>query len=110
MLLRRKHPTVNQAIALVDPTGLWDQITWETVPSGDGTVPEASANHEDAQQKLPFSCNARQHQHPPAVLQVLQWELRDRFLAGAGAECPIPRNTLSVTTEHEQVLPGALYG
>ena len=50
----RKHPTVDQGIALIDPTGLWDDITWESSPSGDGTVPEASAVHEAAQQKLPF--------------------------------------------------------
>jgi pimeloyl-ACP methyl ester carboxylesterase len=104
----RKHPTVSQGIALVDPTGLWDDITWETAPSGDGTVPEASAVHEGAQQKLPFVATHGNIYIHPEVLEVLQWELRDRFLAGAGAERPLPQNTLSVTIEHEQVLPGAL--
>ena len=104
----RKHPTVSQGIALVDPTGLWEDIAWETAPSGDGTVPEASAVHKGAQQKLPFTATHGNIYIHPAVLEVLQWELRDRFLAGAGVERPLPRNMLSVTTEHEQVLPGAL--
>lgn len=106
----RKHPTVNQGIALVDQAGLWDAIMWEKAPTGDGTVPEASAIHEAADQNLPFVATHGNIYVHPGVLEVLQWELRDRFLASAGVQRPIPRNTLAVTIEHEQVRPGALIG
>jgi hypothetical protein len=63
---------------------------------------------EGTKQKFPFSATHGNIYIPPGVLEVLQWELRDRFLARADAERPISRNTLSVMVEHEQVLPGAV--
>jgi pimeloyl-ACP methyl ester carboxylesterase len=103
----RKHTTVSRGIAVVDPAGLWDAITWESSPAGDGTVPETSAVHEAASQKLPFSATHGNIYVHPGVLEVLQWELHDRFLAGAGVQPPVSRNALAVAVEQEQVRPGA---
>jgi pimeloyl-ACP methyl ester carboxylesterase len=103
----RKRPTVSQGVALHNDAGMWDGITWETGPLGDGSVVEASAVHDDADQKLPFVATHGNIYVHPAVLEVLQWELRDRYLAGPDVARPVARNTLSVTAEAEQVLPGA---
>jgi pimeloyl-ACP methyl ester carboxylesterase len=103
----RKRPTVSQGIAVLDQTGLWDAITWEKGPLGDGTVVEASAVHSNANQKLPFVATHGNIYVHPAVLEVLQWELRDRYLASPDTARPVSRNTLSVRAEAEQILPGA---
>lgn len=104
----RKRPTVNEGIVVLDKaSGLWAGITWEQGPLGDGSVMETSAVHERAQQKLPFVATHGNIYVHPGVLEVLQWELRDKYLAGAGAERPQPANTLATTAEAEQVFPGA---
>lgn len=102
----RKRPTVSQGIAVLDESGVWNGITWETGPLGDGSVVEASAIHEAAKQKLPFAATHGNIYVHPAVLEVLQWELRDRYLADSAATRPAPRAMLSVTAAPEQVVPG----
>jgi hypothetical protein len=102
----RKRPTASQGVAMLDGSGLWDGVTWEVEPAGDGTVPETSAVHEAAQQKLPFAADHASIYVHPGVLEVLQWELRDRFLARADAKPPVAPYMLSVTLDREQYLPG----
>lgn len=105
----RKVPTVSQGIALVDPAGIWGDVTWEEGPTGDGSVVETSAVHEAARQAHPFVANHGSIYVHPGVLDLLQWELRDRYLAGGGARetQPVPTYDLAVTTDREQYVPGA---
>lgn len=104
----RKLPTVSSGVARLGPGGMWGDVSWESALTGDGTVPEASAVHEAAHQKIPISANHGNIYVHPGVLDVLQWELRDRFLASPGAQRPVARNTLAVTLDREQVQPGGV--
>lgn len=69
-------------------------------------MPETSAVHEAAQQKIDFSADHGSIYMHAGVLEVLQWELRDRFLARADAKPPVARHSLSVILDGEQYLPG----
>jgi hypothetical protein len=47
--------------------------------AGDGTVPERSAVHPEAQQKLPFAATHGDIYVNDAVLKFLEWELVDQY-------------------------------
>jgi pimeloyl-ACP methyl ester carboxylesterase len=57
----------------------WDKIQWLDTEAGDGTVPERSAVHPEAHQKLPFAATHGDIYVNDAVLKFLEWELVDQY-------------------------------
>ena len=74
----RKLPTTSFGIVQKEAGDKWDNIEWFATEVGDGTVPERSAIHPEADQKLPFIVGHGDIYVNPAVLEFLQWELIDK--------------------------------
>ncbi|HUS17956.1 MAG TPA: hypothetical protein VM536_23410 [Chloroflexia bacterium] len=81
----RKQPTTTQGTVKRGPEGSWGPITWSATEAGDGTVPERSAVHPHAAEKLPFVASHGDIYVNPALLEFLQWELVGQYGAGTRA-------------------------
>jgi pimeloyl-ACP methyl ester carboxylesterase len=75
----RKNPTTTLGMLSLAATGRWNSIEWRSTAAGDGTVPEGSAVHPSATQKLPFAVGHGDIYVNPAVLEILEWELIDKY-------------------------------
>jgi len=74
----RKKPTTTRGVAHLAGS-VWSGIDWLATEAGDGTVPEHSAVHPQAQEKLPFVVSHGDIYVNPPVLEFLQWELIGRY-------------------------------
>jgi pimeloyl-ACP methyl ester carboxylesterase len=86
-----KRPTVTDGLIDVIANGHWGGITWRRSEAGDGTVPERSAVHTGASEKLPFAVGHGDIYVDPALLEKLEWELIRRYQAGVLAEVTTDR-------------------
>ncbi len=75
----RKRPTLTSGRVHAEALGKWDAIAWDETEAGDGTIPERSAAHPKAAQRLPFVVSHGDIYVNPAVLEILRWELMDKF-------------------------------
>ena len=74
----RKVPTPTAGTLTTAAGGAWKGITWVTTEAGDGTVPERSAVHAHAREKVPIAAGHGDIYVDPALVEVLQWELSDK--------------------------------
>jgi hypothetical protein len=96
----RKMMTLTNGLVTRDPMGRWQTIDWQSLSTGDGTVPERSAVHPNAAACLPFVANHGDIYVAPAVLEYLRWELLDKYHGGYRAASA--SETLSVTFEPDR--------
>jgi len=75
----RKKATTTSGIVRFGAEGRWESIEWQASEAGDGTVPEHSAVHPDADQKLPFAVSHGDIYVNAAVLEFLEWQLRAQY-------------------------------
>lgn len=75
----RKQATTTSGVVRFGPGRDWEGIEWKADEAGDGTVPEHSAVHPDADQKLPFAVGHGDIYVSPAVLEFLEWQLRAQY-------------------------------
>jgi hypothetical protein len=104
----RKLMTLTNGVVTCDPMGRWQKIDWQSLASGDGTVPERSAVHPNATTRLPFVASHGDIYIAPAVLEFLRWDLLDKFQGGFRAASA--SETLSVTFEpgRDSYAPGEI--
>jgi len=75
----RKQATTTSGIVHLDAGGRWESIEWQANEAGDGTLPEHSAVHPQAKQKLPFAVGHGDIYVSPAVLEFLEWQLLAQY-------------------------------
>lgn len=75
----RKNLTTTLGTLSLAATGRWSEIEWRAAAAGDGTVPERSAVHPNAREKLPFAVGHGDIYVNPAVLEIMEWELIDKY-------------------------------
>jgi hypothetical protein len=102
----RKTPTTTYGIMRLAAGGRWDDIEWTSTETGDGTIPERSAVHPDAKQKLPFAVGHGDIYVTPAVLEMLQWELIDKYQQPERAILITERLTIVFEPEKDTYNPG----
>jgi len=86
----RKRATTTSGIVHTDAVAGWQSIEWQAHETGDGTVPEHSAVHREANQKLPFAVGHGDIYVSPAVLEMLEWQLLAQYeLPKAALATPI---------------------
>ncbi|MFN2199000.1 MAG: CHAT domain-containing protein [Anaerolineales bacterium] len=81
-----RKETTTGGIVTRDAGGLWTRIDWDRTEAGDGTVPERSAVHPQAKEKLPFQVGHGDIYVNTDVLEKLEWELVRKYRAGVLAE------------------------
>lgn len=81
-----KQLTTTNGVVTVAANNRWDGIAWQRNGAGDGTVPERSAVHRAAAEKLPFAAGHGDIYVNPALLEKLEWELIGRYQPGVLAE------------------------
>jgi pimeloyl-ACP methyl ester carboxylesterase len=104
----RKKPTTTYGLVRYEPAGGWSDIEWHATEAGDGTVPERSAVHPQAQAKLPFAAGHGDIYVHPAVLEVLQWELGDKYREPGRASLTTPQTSVLFEPDDECYAPGEL--
>lgn len=76
----RKQFTTSYGVITLEGGQQLSEVKWYADEAGDGTIPERSAIHPRADQKLPFVVDHGDIYVNPAVLEFLQWELRDKYV------------------------------
>jgi len=104
----RKLPTMTNGILTSNPTGHWREITWQSLASGDGTVPERSAMHPKASNNLPFVASHGDIYIAPAVLEFLRWELQDKYRGGFRAASLSETFSVIFAPERDTYAPGEI--
>ena len=84
----------------------WDEIEWFATEVGDGTVPERSAIHPEADRKLPFVVGHGDIYISPAVIEFLQWELVDKYQELDFAVLVTPDYSLLFEPDRDAYAPG----
>ncbi|HBY99425.1 MAG TPA: hypothetical protein DEP84_36720 [Chloroflexi bacterium] len=102
----RKIPTVTQGMVTLAAGGLWSAIRWLATEAGDGTIPEHSAVHPQAREKLPFAVGHGDIYVTPAVLEFLEWELIDKYRAVSRAAVVTERLTVMFEPDRDVYSPG----
>ncbi len=102
----RKNATPTFGTLTTEAGGGWKGIAWGTTEAGDGTVPERSAVHPNAQTKLPIAASHGDIYVNPALLDVLQWELDDKYQAATRATVSTERLTVIFEPERDVYGPG----
>lgn len=102
----RKLPTLTNGIVTSDPKGKWQEIEWQSLASGDGTVPERSATHPNAAARLPFVATHGDIYIAPPVLEFLRWELLDKFRGGFRAASMGEMFSVLFEPERDSYAPG----
>ena len=95
----RKLPTTTAGMVRLQAGGDWSGIDWAATEAGDGTVPERSAVNPNAQEKLPFLVSHGDIYVNPSVLEILQWELMDKYMQGIGLA-----ERAAITTQHLSIV------
>src|SRR5262249_44355061 len=81
----RKTPTPSSGKLTAAAGGVWQAITWGETSAGDGTVPERSAVHPSAAQKVPIAASHGDIYVHETLREMLQWELSDKYLVASRA-------------------------
>ena len=81
-----KKPTTTAGLLRTGAAGQWAGIEWDKTEAGDGTVPQYSAVHPNAKEKLPFVGGHGDIYVIPPVLEKLEWELVNKYKLGVLAE------------------------
>jgi pimeloyl-ACP methyl ester carboxylesterase len=102
----RKTPTTIYGIVRSAAGGRWDDIEWAATEAGDGTIPERSAVHPKAKQKLPFAVGHGDIHVTPAVLEMLEWELVDKYQQPERAVLITERLVIVFEPEKDTYSPG----
>lgn len=102
----RKLPTLTNGVLFSNPAGQWQEIKWQSLESGDGTVPERSAVHPNATSRLPFVATHGDIYVAPPVLEFLRWELLDKFRGGFRAASMSERFSVLFEPERDSYAPG----
>jgi pimeloyl-ACP methyl ester carboxylesterase len=102
----RKLPTLTNGALTINPIGRWEQIAWQSLASGDGTVPERSAVHPNATTRLPFVATHGDIYVAPPVLEFLRWELLDKYRGGFRAASMGERFSVLFEPERDSYAPG----
>jgi hypothetical protein len=102
----RKQPTVTSAVVHLGAGSSWDHIDWGSASIGDGTVPERSGVHPNAGVKLPFAASHGDIYVHPSVVEILQWELIDKYQAGQRAALTTENVTIVFEPERDFYQPG----
>jgi pimeloyl-ACP methyl ester carboxylesterase len=101
-----KKPTTTFGLVQAIAQGNWQDITWGVTTAGDGTVPERSAVHPNAREKLPFSVGHGDIYVNPSVLEKLEWELVRRFQGFTLAEATTEHLNIMFEPEKDAYEPG----
>jgi hypothetical protein len=102
----RKQQTTTAGSVQPGPDGNWDSITWDATELGDGTVPEGSAVHPKAKEKLPFVASHGDIYVHPSVKEFLQWELVDQYRQAARVVLTTARLTIVFESDRDFYEPG----
>lgn len=102
----RKLLTLTNGIVTSDPLGRWKEIEWQSLASGDGTVPERSAVHPNATSRLPFVATHGDIYVAPAVLEFLRWDLLDKFRGGFRAASTSEKLSVTFVPDRDSYAPG----
>jgi hypothetical protein len=102
-----RTPTTSSGLVRFAAGGRWSDITWDTTEAGDGTVPEYSAVHPQATEKLPFAVSHGDIYVAGPVLEKLEWELTRKYRAGVLAEAEGERIRVRFEPEADVYAPGA---
>lgn len=102
----RKQPTQSDGVVRFEAGGRWVDIEWRANEAGDGTIPERSAVHADASAKLPFVVGHGDIYINEAVLEILQWELVDKYRRGTRAEVSTPDLQVTFLPDRDACAPG----
>lgn len=103
-----RKPTSVGGILKRDAAGNWLGIEWDRSEAGDGTVPERSAVHPQAKEKLPFRVGHGDIYISTDVLEKLEWELQRKFKAGVLAEITTERLHIQFEPEKDVYAPGEM--
>jgi hypothetical protein len=101
-----RRPTTSSGLVRFAAGGRWSDITWEANEAGDGTVPEYSAVHPQATEKLPFAAGHGDIYVAGPVLEKLEWELARKYRAGVLAEAAGERLRVRFEPEGDVFAPG----
>ena len=102
----RKLPTLSFGVVHLEAGERWSEIEWSATEVGDGTVPERSAIHPEADQKLPFVVGHGDIYVNPAVLEFLEWEMVDKYTELEFAVLITPDYSLLFEPERDTCQPG----
>jgi pimeloyl-ACP methyl ester carboxylesterase len=102
----RKLPTLTNGALTTSPIGRWEQIAWQSLASGDGTVPERSAVHPNATTRLPFVATHGDIYVAPPVLEFLRWEMLDKYGGGFRAASMGEKFSVLFEPERDSYVPG----
>jgi pimeloyl-ACP methyl ester carboxylesterase len=103
----RQMPTTTSGVVRFAAGGQWNTIDWSATEAGDGTVPERSAVHPNAKEKLPFAAEHGNIYVVPAVLEFLKWELIDKFrIERKRASLVTERLTIAFNPDRDIYSPG----
>lgn len=101
----RKRPTTSSAVVRFKAGEQLDRIDWYDNDAGDGTIPEFSAVHPNADQKLPFVASHGDIYAVEPVLEFLRWELHDKYIPGR-ALVELPRLSVLFEPDRDVYAPG----
>lgn len=101
----RKRPTTSSAVVRFRDGDKIDRFDWYANDAGDGTIPEFSAVHPNAAQKLPFAASHGDIYAVEPVLEFLRWELHDKYIPGR-ALVELPRLSVLFEPDRDVYGPG----
>jgi hypothetical protein len=101
-----RQPTTSSGLVRFAAGGRWSDITWEANEAGDGTVPEYSAVHPQATEKLPFAAGHGDIYVAGRVLEKLEWELARKYRAGVARRGAGERIRVRFEPEADVYAPG----
>lgn len=105
-----RQPTTSSGLVRFAAGGRWSDISWEASEAGDGTVPEYSAVHPQATEKLPFATGHGDIYVAGPVLEKLEWELARKYRVGVLAEATGERIRVRFEPEADIYAPGETIG
>lgn len=85
---------------VTDEAGQWTRIHWDHCEAGDGTIPERSAAHPQAREKLPFVVSHGDIYVNTDVLEKMDWELARKYRLGTLAR--VTARNLKIVFEPEK--------
>lgn len=102
----RSKPTTTTGVVSLAAGGSWDDIQWIETGTGDGTVPERSAVHPNANAKYPFAATHGDIYAVDAVLEFLNWELVGKHSGGVRASLGTEKYYLIFEPDQDVYSPG----
>jgi len=102
----RSKPTTTSGVVHLTPSGTWGDIEWVETEAGDGTVPERSAVHPNANAKLPFAATHGDIYVVEPVLEFLNWELVGKYVGAVRAALATERYYIVFEPDQDMYSPG----